>query len=45
VDTRRDDWQRRVKEAKARGRAPQNAGGKYLLSGGLLVCPMAPVER
>ncbi len=39
VDARRETWRRRVVDAKAKGRAPQNAGGKYLLSGGLLVCP------
>jgi hypothetical protein len=38
VDARRADWHRRVVEAKAKGRATQNASGKYLLSGGLLVC-------
>lgn len=39
VDARREHWRRRVVAAKTKGRAPQNAGGKYLLSGGLLVCP------
>jgi site-specific DNA recombinase len=39
VDARRERWRQRVVEAKAKGRAPQNASGKYLLSGGLLVCP------
>jgi site-specific DNA recombinase len=39
VDKRRDHWRSRAVEAKQRGRAPQNASGKYLLSGGLLVCP------
>jgi len=39
VDARREHWKQRVVAAKAKGRAPQNAGGKYLLSGGLLVCP------
>jgi hypothetical protein len=39
VDARREQWQARATEAKARRRAPQNAGGKYLLSGGLLICP------
>jgi site-specific DNA recombinase len=39
VDARRAAWSRRVTAAKAKGRAPQNASGKYLLSGGLLVCP------
>lgn len=39
VDARRETWHRRVVEAKATGRAPQNASGRYLLSGGMLVCP------
>jgi hypothetical protein len=39
VDARREHWRRRVVAAKTKGRAPQNAGGKYLLSGGLLICP------
>jgi len=39
VDARRASWRRRVVAARAQGRAPQNAGGKYLLSGGMLVCP------
>jgi hypothetical protein len=39
VDARREHWRSRVVAAKAKGRAPQNASGKYLLSGGLLICP------
>ena len=39
VDKRRDHWKTKADAAKKKGRAPQNAGGKYLLSGGLLVCP------
>lgn len=39
VDARREQWRARMEEGKQRGRAPQNAGGKYLLSGGLLICP------
>jgi site-specific DNA recombinase len=39
VDARRESWRQRAVVAKAQGRAPQNASGKYLLSGGLLVCP------
>lgn len=38
VDARRAVWGERTEVAKAKGRAPQNAGGKYLLSGGMLVC-------
>ena len=39
VDAPRADWHRRAVAAKEKHRAPQNAGGKYLLSGGLLICP------
>ena len=39
VDARREDRYRRALAAKEKGRAPQNAGGKYLLSGGMLICP------
>ena len=39
VDARRAHWRQKVVASKAKGRAPQNASGKYLLSGGLLVCP------
>jgi site-specific DNA recombinase len=39
VDQRRQQWRQRSAEAKVKGRAPQKAGGKYLLSGGLLICP------
>jgi site-specific DNA recombinase len=39
VDARRESWRGRYVASKARGRAPQNASGKYLLSGGMLVCP------
>src|SRR5207245_1816329 len=35
VDARRDSWHHRAQAAKAKGRAPQNASGKYLLSGGM----------
>lgn len=39
VDSRREHWREKAVEAKRHHRAPQNASGKYLLSGGLLVCP------
>jgi hypothetical protein len=38
VDERRAEWHRRSVAAKPNGRAPQNGVGKYLLSGGLLIC-------
>jgi site-specific DNA recombinase len=39
VDARRAHWHRAVVAARAKGRAPHKASGKYLLSGGLLDCP------
>ena len=39
VDFIRKDRMRRYKESSAQGRAPQKAHGKYLLSGGMLICP------
>jgi hypothetical protein len=37
VDAKKAAWRQKATEAATRGRRPQNAGGKYLLSGGLLV--------
>lgn len=39
VDAQGDEWQRRYEAGKAQGRAPHRAHGKYLLSGGMLLCP------
>lgn len=39
VDQRRERWRVRAVEAAKQNRAPQNASGKYLLTGGLLICP------
>ena len=40
VDARREDLRRRYTASLAKGgRVPERAHGKYLLSGGLLVCP------
>jgi site-specific DNA recombinase len=39
VDARRAVFAERADVAKRSNRAPQNTHGKYLLSGGLLVCP------
>ncbi|RPJ85785.1 MAG: hypothetical protein EHM13_00065 [Acidobacteria bacterium] len=39
VDARREEWRSRITASRAVGRAPEKAHGKYLLSGGMLVCP------
>jgi len=39
VDARRESWRQRTVASKVNGRLKQRAHGKYLLSGGMLVCP------
>jgi site-specific DNA recombinase len=39
VDARRLDHRTRYLASLAKGRAPERATGKYLLSGGMLICP------